>query len=79
MEQIERAIRDEGVAPFRLPSGAGHDGMAINAIADIGMIFVRCKDGISHNPAESITVEDAEIGARVLAGFIRNFDNRRVK
>ena len=71
--QIERAIAAEGVTPFRLPSGAGHDGMAIKAIADIGMIFVRCAKGVSHNPAESITEADAEIGARVLLRFIRDF------
>jgi acetylornithine deacetylase/succinyl-diaminopimelate desuccinylase-like protein len=58
----------------RLPSGAGHDGMAIKAIADIAMLFVRCKAGVSHNPAESITAEDATVGARVFYDFIREFD-----
>jgi len=57
----------------RLPSGAGHDGMAIKAIADIAMLFVRCKRGISHNPAEATTAEDAGIGARVLLDFIEKF------
>ena len=63
----------EGITPFHLPSGAGHDGMAMIAIADIGMIFLRCEKGISHNPAEAITVEDAETGARVLLRFIEHF------
>jgi allantoate deiminase len=57
----------------RLPSGAGHDGMALKAIADIAMLFVRCKGGISHNPAESISTEDAGTGARVLYRFIEGF------
>ena len=35
------------------------------------MLFVRCKDGVSHNPAESITVEDADIAARVLIEAVR--------
>ncbi len=61
----------EAIAPFRLASGAGHDGMAMKALADIAMIFVRCERGISHNPAEAITPEDAGIGARVLLNFIR--------
>ncbi len=74
MAQIERAIAAEGVVPFRLASGAGHDGMAVRAIADIGMIFVRCAKGISHNPAESIGAEDADLGARVLLRFIRDFE-----
>lgn len=73
MEQFARAIAAEGIAVRRLPSGAGHDGMAMIDVADIGMVFVRCKAGISHNPAESITAEDAETGARVLARFIESF------
>jgi allantoate deiminase len=73
MEQLERAVVAEGVRVRRLPSGAGHDGMAIKAIADIAMLFVRCERGISHNPAEAITAEDATIGARTLLRFIENF------
>ena len=73
MAQVDAAIAGEGITPFHLPSGAGHDGMAMIAIADIGMIFLRCEKGISHNPAEAISVEDAETGARVLLRFIENF------
>jgi allantoate deiminase len=73
MAQMDRAVAGEGVRVRRLPSGAGHDGMAINAIADIAMLFVRCKGGISHNPAESIAAEDAAMGARVLFRFIQEF------
>jgi allantoate deiminase len=40
------------------------------------MIFLRCKDGISHNPAESITVEDADVGVRVLLEAVRQVDRR---
>jgi allantoate deiminase len=47
--------------------------MAIKAIADIAMLFVRCKGGVSHNPAESITEEDAALGAAVLFDFIHEF------
>lgn len=74
MDQIDHAIFAEGIAPFRLPSGAGHDGMAMITVADIGMIFVRCAGGISHSPAEAISVEDAEAGARVLMNFVRSFE-----
>jgi allantoate deiminase len=73
MAQMERSVAAEGVRVLRLPSGAGHDGMAMQAIAPIGMLFVRCKAGISHNPAESITPQDAELGARALLRFIENF------
>jgi allantoate deiminase len=71
--QMERAVAGEGVRVRRLPSGAGHDGMALGAITEICMLFVRCKGGISHNPLESITEADAAVGARVLERFIANF------
>jgi allantoate deiminase len=51
--------------------------MALKSIADIAMLFVRCKGGISHNPAESITPEDAGIGARVLMNFISHFEAKK--
>ena len=54
-------------------SGAGHDGLAMSAIADICMLFVRCDKGISHNPAEAITLADAETAARVLLRFVQDF------
>jgi len=76
MDQMAGAIEAEGVRPYRLPSGAGHDGMAMRAITDVCMVFVRCEKGISHNPAEAITVEDAGTGARVLARFIEGFRGR---
>jgi allantoate deiminase len=63
---IARAIDMEGHKVRLLPSGAGHDAMEIAAIAPIGMIFVRCKGGISHNPAEHASDADIEAGARVL-------------
>jgi len=77
MAQLERAVAAEGIRVRRLPSGAGHDGMALKSIADIAMLFVRCKGGISHNPAESISVEDAAAGARTLLRFIETFEPAR--
>jgi allantoate deiminase len=73
MEQMERAVERQGFRVRRLPSGAGHDGMALAAIAGICMLFVRCKGGISHSPLEAITEADAAVGARVLSDFIEHF------
>lgn len=73
MAQLDRAVAAQGLAVRRLPSGAGHDAMALAEITDVGMLFVRCRGGISHNPAEAITPEDAEIGAAALLDFIRHF------
>jgi allantoate deiminase len=71
--QLAEAVTAEGFASFELPSGAGHDGMAMVDVADIGMIFVRCRGGISHNPAEHVELADADTGARVLLRFIESF------
>ncbi len=76
-EQLGAAIEAERIPVRRLPSGAGHDGMAMIAIADIGMLFVRCRGGVSHNPAEAITEADAEIAARVFLRFIEHFRPKR--
>ncbi|RJF94684.1 allantoate amidohydrolase [Oleomonas cavernae] len=74
VEAIGGAIARAGLAVKRLPSGAGHDAMAFSRLCPVGMIFVRCEKGISHNPAEAITIEDADISMRVLMDFIKNFD-----
>jgi allantoate deiminase len=71
--QVAEAVAAEGYDVFELPSGAGHDGMAMIDIADVAMLFVRCRGGISHNPAEHVEPADANAGARVLLRFIENF------
>ena len=78
-EQIAEAIASEGFRVFELPSGAGHDGMAMIDVADVGMIFVRCRGGISHHPDEHVEHADADIGARVLLRVIENFRPRRAE
>ncbi|HEY7844137.1 MAG TPA: allantoate amidohydrolase [Bradyrhizobium sp.] len=74
--QVAEAIAAEGFPAFELPSGAGHDGMAMIDIADVGMIFVRCRGGISHHPDEHVGLADADSGARVLQRVIENFRAR---
>ena len=71
--QVSSAIARQGFRTLSLPSGAGHDGMAIAEITDIGMIFVRCRGGISHHPDEHVELADADAGARVLLRLIENF------
>jgi allantoate deiminase len=73
MAQMDAAVARQGFKVRRLPSGAGHDGMALGAITDICMLFVRCKGGVSHSPLESITPADAAAGANVLLDFIEHF------
>jgi allantoate deiminase len=71
--QVADAVAAEGFAVFELPSGAGHDGMAMIDISDVAMIFVRCRGGISHHPDEHVDTSDADAGARVLLRLIENF------
>lgn len=67
---LATAIEHAGYAPVELFSGAGHDAAALSRIIPVTMLFVRCKDGISHNPAESITAEDAAATIGVLTRFV---------
>ena len=71
--QVAEAVSAEGHPVFELPSGAGHDGMAMVDITDVAMLFVRCRGGISHHPDEHVEVTDADAGARVLLRLIENF------
>ncbi|MGB6634413.1 MAG: allantoate amidohydrolase [Bradyrhizobium sp.] len=74
--QVAEAVAAEGYPVFELASGAGHDGMAMVDIADVAMVFVRCRGGISHHPDEHVEVADADAGARVLLRLIENFRPR---
>ncbi|WP_175625163.1 MULTISPECIES: allantoate amidohydrolase [Oxalobacteraceae] len=72
--QLAQAIASSGLPVRHLPSGAGHDAMAIAAIADVAMLFVRCGNGgISHHPDEIMTEEDAATAAQVFTRFVENF------
>ena len=51
-------------------SGAGHDGQAMIHLTDIGMIFVRCRAGISHNPLEFVTTDDLGLAVEALVRTI---------
>lgn len=72
---LAQAVARAGVEPFYLPSGAGHDAEMFAGVTDIGMLFVRCGNGgISHSPLETITVEDADIAARILLDVLVHLD-----
>lgn len=74
MEQLRASTERAGVEAFELPSGAGHDAMTLAKITDVAMLFTRCGNGgISHNPLETMTADDAEISAQVLLDFLLNF------
>jgi N-carbamoyl-L-amino-acid hydrolase len=61
-QRWEEAVRALGLPVFRMPSGAGHDAMKLHELMPQAMLFVRGGNaGISHNPLETITADDAEL------------------
>jgi len=64
---LREAIGEHAV---EVASGAGHDGVYISELTDVAMLFVRCKGGISHNPAESVTQDDVAVAIDVLGRFL---------
>ncbi|MDR0137524.1 M20 family metallo-hydrolase [Metabacillus idriensis] len=69
-ERIKKLMRKEsasiGLNAIELMSGPFHDSLAMSYECEYGMIFVRCKDGISHNPKEFSTIEDISLGTELL-------------
>ena len=57
-----------------LASGAGHDAMAMAEITPIGMVFVRCRAGLSHSPEEWVEPEDVATGVATLLQFLYNWE-----
>jgi len=70
---LEKAISDSGYEMIKLVSGAGHDAVAIAAIAPVAMMFVRCYKGISHNPLENVAPADIKASLVIAEKFILNF------
>lgn len=66
-DRIRAAAETLGIAWMDIPSGAGHDARYLHYHGPTGMIFIPCKDGLSHHEAESATRDDIAAGARVLA------------
>jgi len=69
------ALLDESVCAVQkrsiaLVSGAGHDAVAMAAVTPVAMLFVRCRDGLSHHPEEYAAPGDIEIALRVMVDFI---------
>jgi len=77
-EGLAAAIGALGAEPLRLGSGAGHDGQAMAKLCPIGMLFVRCRGGISHNPLEYASPRDLGLAVAALIGFIERFDPEKL-
>ncbi len=65
----QSSVMRQGPTPV-LPSGAGHDAAIMARIGPTGMLFLRCRDGLSHHPDEYVSPEDMEMGLAVLADAV---------
>ncbi|HEY2158512.1 MAG TPA: hydantoinase/carbamoylase family amidase, partial [Isosphaeraceae bacterium] len=74
-ELLASAVRDMGVEPRRLVSGAGHDAAVMATLAPMAMLFVRSPGGISHHPAESVRRDDVVVALDVLVRFLAVLSN----
>ena len=79
IREIEEAIKSVGVEYMTMPSGAGHDAMHWAEAIPTGMIFIPCRDGISHNPAEFAEMDDIVTGADVLDKVLRKLSLEETK
>ncbi|MEY3898368.1 MAG: hypothetical protein RLZZ214_3889 [Verrucomicrobiota bacterium] len=66
------SLADITGSSLTLPSGAGHDGVVISKICPIAMLFIRCRDGLSHHPDEFATTADIATGIQILTHFLKS-------
>ena len=67
---LSSAVSGLGLDAVQLPSGAGHDAVVMAHLTEVGMLFVRCKGGVSHHPAESVRVEDVAVAIDATGRFL---------
>ena len=71
MTGLSSAAERMGIDYMVMPSGAGHDAMNIAPHLPTGMLFIPCREGVSHNPDEHADTGDIVLGARVLYEYLR--------
>ena len=68
--RLAEAVAAARLPVERLPSGAGHDAVVMSEVVPVAMLFIRCAGGISHHPAESVTIDDVAAAIDVLDRFV---------
>lgn len=68
--RLADAVRAAGLPVCELPSGAGHDAVALAPVMPTAMLFVRCRDGLSHHPLEHVAPEDVAAALKVMDNFL---------
>lgn len=71
---MENVAKKHNYNYMTLPSGAGHDAMNWGDYTEVGMIFIPCEKGISHNPAEAIDINDLVAGTQYMLDLLQHLD-----
>lgn len=74
LDSIEQSVKSLKVPYKKMVSGAGHDSVYTSRIVPTGMIFIPCRDGISHNEIEEAEKDHCALGAQVLLGAVLEYD-----
>jgi allantoate deiminase len=73
---LARSVRAQGGRAFTLASGAGHDGVVVSSLAPVAMLFVRCRNGLSHHPDEFVAAADLRSALEIVVDFLLRFASR---
>ncbi|MFB5661224.1 M20 family metallo-hydrolase [Alteribacillus sp. HJP-4] len=71
LDELRTAVQKTGLSSFNLESGAGHDVMNMASKWKTGLLFIRCKDGLSHHPEEHVELKDLDYGVQALAAYVK--------
>lgn len=71
VKDLEKTTKELNISHMVMNSGAGHDAMKFWDIAPTGMVFIPCKEGVSHNIAEAIDMEDIILGSKVIYEYLK--------
>ncbi|MEO6220702.1 MAG: M20/M25/M40 family metallo-hydrolase, partial [Ginsengibacter sp.] len=71
MKLLRKSIKQKEMEVIEMESGAGHDAVAVSAVAPVSMLFVKCFKGISHNPLEKAEVKDIATALEISDNFIQ--------
>lgn len=75
--ELSEVATELGIEHKIMNSGAGHDAMKFWDIAPTGMLFIPCRDGVSHNKAEEIDYEDIILGSKIIFEELKQLNSRR--
>jgi allantoate deiminase len=73
--RLRALLAEAAPGAIELGSGAGHDAVTVSRLtSEVAMVFVRCKDGVSHHPDESVRLDDVAVALEVVVQFLRLLD-----